>query len=141
MAPPQFGVEALEDSYLAREGDADVVVELRARLIPPHDSGTSQPGYFDLLFTTDPSEDENTLLINTLDMPTGLQAQGFGRLVMGQLAVLGDQLGLEAIELDAGKVGRWAWMRCGFDFVEGGRGKVLQAAEAFAGEVRRPERR
>jgi hypothetical protein len=133
VAPPGFKVIPSEDSYLAREAGAEVAVELRARLDPPADVGTDEPGYVDLALTTDATYEENKILVSTLDMPSALHGQGLGRLVIGQLAVLGDRLGLEAIELEAGKVGRWAWMRCGFDFADRAeREKVINAAEDFA---------
>jgi hypothetical protein len=56
----------------------------------------------------------------------------------GNFSVLGDQLGLDRIELEAGKVGRWAWMRCGFDFMDQHeRDKVVACAGKFASRLRR----
>ena len=133
LAPPQFEIRPDSGSCLMRAGGSDIDVELRAELIAPPDLGADQPGLIDLLFTTDAEEDlGRRILINTLDMPPALHTQGLGRLVIGQLAVLGDQLGMEALALQAGKIGRWAWMRCGFDFDPGMRESVVSAAEEFA---------
>lgn len=116
--PAGFAFEPDEDGdscLFARDGQLQV--RLIGRLIPPcevPDSDHSRLGALELDIDTESRQ----MLLGTLDLPEHAQQAGLGRIAIGQLAVLGDRLGLETIELQAGKIGRWAWLRCGFDFAD-----------------------
>jgi hypothetical protein len=126
--PPDFTLRPFEDSYLGA-ADGEIFAQLDGELVPPAEFASAEVGYVDVELATV----DRVLVIHTLDIPPSFQLRGLGRLVVAQLAVLGDQLGLETIELEAGKVGRWAWMRCGFDFMsESDREVVIIAAKEFA---------
>lgn len=129
--PPRFELRLLDQCYVAAEGDEDISAELEAELIPPRlaPADADEQGWVHVELVTA----DGTGLIHTLDIPASIQGGGLGSLVIAQLAELGDQLGLETLELEAGKLGRWAWMRCGFDFSDDeDREQVIAAAGEFA---------
>jgi len=136
VAPPTFSVVAKEGLVA---GDVDcgyLEAGIDAHLVPP---GAEPPqdkeeqdglcGRVELELDTETRE----LRLSTLDIPEEAQTGGLGSIVIAQLAALGQDLGLRSMHLEAGNVGRWAWMRCGFDFDHPtSRAVVLGAAEQFA---------
>jgi hypothetical protein len=131
VVPAGWTAVAADSSYLAAEDDT-IRGELRAHLVPPGvDFGVADE---DELGTVGVTLDtfERYAELETLNFPPDVQMLGFGRLVVGGLVVLGDELGLELIIVNANRVGRYAWARCGFEFMEGQRDRVVTAAEEFA---------
>ena len=88
--------------------------------------------YGHVVLSFDTTMDE--LLLDTLDLPPVVQTGGLGTLVVAQLANLARDLGLASIHLQAGKIGRWAWLRCGFDFASPEQRDMLVAHAAWAAE-------
>jgi hypothetical protein len=135
IAPPRYGFQIEDESelsYLARVAEDEVFVHLRALLVPPGEDPTSDSERVGLI-DVDLDSREKLMILDTLNLPQHLQGEKRGSLVVAQLAALGDELDLEAIELQAGNVGRWAWLRCGFDFLDDdNRGRLVEPAKAFA---------
>ncbi len=132
VVPIDFGLLVEEDSYAVTDG-TDVSCELRARLIPPgvvDRMGPSALGGICLGINTA----ESCMEIETVELPLMLQRRGIGRLLLAQLADLADWLGVREIKLEAGRTGRYAWARCGFNFLnpEEDGPRVLNAASEFA---------
>jgi hypothetical protein len=131
IAPPRFRAALEPESSLVDTGDGHLELALTGSLVPPGESPDSPPnrlGAIELFIDTHVGH----MQLNVLDVPPHLQQQGLGRLVVGQLAVLGDRLGLERIDVQAGNTGRWAWIRCGFDFEDADqRERVVLAATSF----------
>lgn len=132
VAPAGFEL-AIDEGYVADTGDDQVQVVLRGRTIPPGIPTSARPpqsGAVGIEIGTADGYCE----IETLDLPGYAQARGLGRLSMASIAELGDRLGLEALTLEAGKTGRYAWARCGFNFMhpDTDRPKVIEAATEFA---------
>jgi len=134
ISPPTFSV-AVRDGMVTGEGDY-IEAAIDAYLVPegaepPRDGSEDAISCGDIDLDLDLETRE--LRLSTLDVPPEAQAAGLGSLVMAQLAELGEDLGLWSICLEAGNVGRWAWMRCGFDFDDpAGRDAVVGAATDFA---------
>lgn len=119
VAPPTFSVLVTEGVVARDRGSGHLEAAIEAHLVPPgreppreEDEADSHCGAIDLALDTKTRE----LRLSSLDLPAEAQTAGLGSIVMSQLAALGEDLGLESIHLQAGNVGRWAWMRCGFDF-------------------------
>jgi hypothetical protein len=82
---------------------------------------------------------EGEVALEDMHLPRGYQAQGLGRAVVDELAALGDALGIEALITMAADVGRYAWARCGFDFMgDDIRHLVVGSAAEFAEALGRP---
>jgi hypothetical protein len=130
LAPPHFQLE-VEHGELRHLGLGEFELTVRAHLLPPADLRPSVQGMG--LVEIDIETLEGELRLETLELPSGLQKQRLGSLLIAQLAALGDLLALERFCLQAGRIGRWAWMRCGFDFRDpSDRACVVAAAERFA---------
>jgi GNAT superfamily N-acetyltransferase len=132
VVPVGFSIAVEEGSYLMAEGDA-IRGELLGRVIPSGMATSATPpetGAIGLAFDSEASYAE----IETLDTAAQAQRRGLGRLTMAGIADLADRLGIGALTLEAGKIGRYAWARCGFNFMypEEARPRVLAAAAAFA---------
>lgn len=132
VVPVGFTIAVEEGSYLAARGET-IQGELLGRVIPPGiDSSATPPqaGAVGIAFDSE----EGYAEIETLDVAAQAQRRGLGRLTMAGIADLADRLGIEALTLEAGRTGRYAWARCGFNFVEPDqdRPKVLGAAAKFA---------
>jgi hypothetical protein len=120
------GYELVDAEGFVQFEDGVLGAQLTARIAAPD---TDTLGAVDVDLDTESRE----MRIDTLDMPEDRCGGRLGRLVLAKLAVLGQDLGLEAIVLEAGKVGRWAWLRCGFDFDgDEERHRVIDAAREFA---------
>ena len=136
ISPPNFSV-AVRDGTVAAECPSYIEAFIDAYLVPagvepPHHE--SSCGDIDVALDTETRE----LRLSTLDIPPEAQTGGLGSLVIAQLADLGERLGLESIRLEAGNVGRWAWMRCGFDFDDPlSRETVIRVAADFAEALNR----
>ena len=119
------------ESGIQRVGNR-VAVELTLHLLSPRPETAAERervGHLDL----DIDPDENVLRIHTLDTPPALQRQGIGSEMMRELRDLACALELSRIELEAGKIGRWAWARFGFEFLTSDdQRRVLGAAARFA---------
>lgn len=120
VAPPRFSI-VINEGVVMGDGDSYLEASLDARLIgpgiqpPAGDEADEQDGRFggiELSLDTETRE----LRLSNIYLPPDVQSFGLGSLVIGQLALLGEELALESIHLEAGNVGRWAWMQCGFDF-------------------------
>ncbi len=136
VSPPTFSL-IVREGVVAGDRDSDYLeAAIEAHLVPPgveppegEDEADGRCGGIDLAFDMETRE----LRLSTLDMPPEAQTGGLGSLVLAQLADLGEALGLQSIHLEAGNVGRWAWMRCGFDFDDAvWRDNTMEVAEAFA---------
>jgi hypothetical protein len=123
IAPPTFRVAVSEGAVLGEPASGYLEAGIDAYLVPPGEAlptveedevlpDLNRYGHIDLGLDTGTSE----LRLSTLDIPPAAQTGGLGTIVLAQLAELGQALGLESIHLEAGKIGRWAWLRCGFDF-------------------------
>lgn len=143
MAPPTFGVTVAEGAIDGDPASGYLEAGVDAFLVPP---GTEAPvfhedellpdlnryGHIDLSLDTGTNE----MRLSTLDIPLAAQTGGLGTIVVAQLAYLGQDLGLASIHLEAGKIGRWAWLRCGFDFDwPAQRDMVVSAAAWAAGQL------
>jgi GNAT superfamily N-acetyltransferase len=84
---------------------------------------------------------EQVAEIEGLRLAPEARGHGLGRLLVRLMARLGDELDLEAVILMAADVGRYAWPRLGFDFMEGeDRALALTEAARFARRIgRAPE--
>ena len=137
VTPAGWSIEPSEGSQLRREGRA-ITGRFCARLAPPDVSlsaDDNELGLVALSFDTAVDDDEfaSSMEFENLEIPEGIQRRGTGRLIAGGLAQLGLELGLEHIVLHAENVGRYAWARCGFDFLDDEwRTVVVQAAADFA---------
>lgn len=58
----------------------------------------------------------NELQISTLDMPRERHGSDYGRTSIQRLADHRRHAGCKLMRLDANKIGRYAWARCGFEF-------------------------
>jgi hypothetical protein len=133
---------AVTEGVVAGRGDPYYLeAGVDAHLVPP---GRSPPtsdaetagecGNIELSLDTETRE----LRLSNLSLPTEAQTGGLGSLLIRELAVLAEALGLESMHLEAGNVGRWAWMRCGFDFDDPiWRERTVQAANDFAAALSR----
>jgi len=93
-------------SYLVAE-EGQLRGELTARLLAPGMDAETEPpeaGAVGLML----SATDRTAFVETLDVPRPAQRQGLGRLMMAAIADLADHLGLTAIEIQAGRTGRYA---------------------------------
>jgi hypothetical protein len=137
IAPPRFSIIINEGAVIQDRDSGYLEASIDARLIGP---GVQSPrgrdeeeegrfGGIELSLDTETRE----LRLSNIYLPLDAQTVGLGSLVMGQLAVLAEDLGLESIHLEAGNIGRWAWMQCGFDFEEPiGLRVTVAAAQQFA---------
>jgi hypothetical protein len=65
--------------------------------------------------------------------PVALHRQGLGRRMVENLAYLGRRLSLAELRVEASKIGRWAWARWGFEWMDVcDRDRVVTAAAEFA---------
>lgn len=127
VSPAGFALEDVE-GYVEISGN-EITLEMRGELTPPSTFGLQESGFVDLAIETEQGE----LFLESLDLPAQIQLNGLGTAIFGRLALLAEDLGLASIELQAGKVGRWAWMRCGVDFADrDARTIVVDAAAEFA---------
>jgi hypothetical protein len=136
IAPPTYSV-CVNEGFVAEDVDSgDLEADIDAYLLPPgmelpvdEDERDRLCGRIELELDTRTRE----LRLGVLDIPEEAQTNGLGSIVIDQLAGLGEDLGLGSMCLEAGNVGRWAWMRCGFDFEDPrSRAAVLGAAAGFA---------
>ena len=131
IALPELQTDVLEGSYLSWNGEG---IEGPVHVIWRTSDGT-RVGMLSLDFFTA----EGEISLEDMHLPRGYQAQGLGRAVVAELAALGDALGIEALITMAADVGRYAWARCGFDFMEDDtRHLVVRSAAEFAGALGRP---
>lgn len=133
IAPPRFEVD-VEAGHIRDLGHGECELTVRAQLLAPAELRAQVPDAG--LIEIDIATLEGELTLDTLELPRALQKGRLGRLLIGQLAALGDQLELERFRLQAGRIGRWAWMRCGFDFCDpSDRDCVVEAAARFASRL------
>lgn len=147
VLPVGWSIKPYGDSYLRIDGQT-LSCEFRAHLAPPgvafpadDDRGEDALGLVVFNFDTTVDDDDFAccMELQNLEIPAGIQRRGAGRLVVGGLVQLGHELGLEYAVLHAERVGRYAWARCGFDFLEEDhRRGVVEAASDFADRLGRP---
>jgi GNAT superfamily N-acetyltransferase len=125
-------VEGNGKSLIEVASEDQVALELIVHLLSPEPAATSRElrvGHIDI--GVDP--DERAIRIHTLDTPPALHGQGLGHGIVRNLAQLGRSLGLDELQVEASKIGRWAWARWGFEWMtEDDRERVLTAAAQFA---------
>lgn len=117
------------DSYLEAGIDAYLVPE-GVPAPEPDDEFERNAAYGRIEMGLDTENRE--LRISQLDLPSDQQTYGLGTLLIAQLVELADDPRLEAVVLEASDVGRWAWMRCGFDFANPHSREQTLAAAGFA---------
>jgi hypothetical protein len=141
ITPPTFGLEVAEGAVDGDPATGYLEAGVEAFLVPP---GSGPPvieadealpdlnryGHIDLSLDTEANE----LRLSILDLPPVVQTGGLGTVVVAQLAYLGRNLGLSSVHLEAGKIGRWAWLRCGFDFDWPEQRDMLVSAAGWAAE-------
>jgi hypothetical protein len=135
IAPPHFSIVINDGAVIGDRDSGYLEASIDALLIPPGvqpprgEEEESRFGGIELSLDTETRE----LRLSNIHLPLEAQTVGLGSLVMGQLAVLAEDLGLESIHLEAGNIGRWAWMQCGFDFDDLiGLETTVAAAQQFA---------
>lgn len=123
ITPPTYGLAVASGAVDGDRASGYLEAGIEAFLVPP---GSGPPeieedealpdlnryGHIDLSLDTETSE----LRLSTLEIPPVAQTGGLGTVIVDQLAYLARDLGLGSMHLQAGKIGRWAWLRCGFDF-------------------------
>lgn len=135
LVPPSYSV-VVQEGILESLAEANSVkVEVRAQLLPPgvesvrddEESG-KRGGAISVALNTETA----LLKIEDLRLPKAEQGRGYGTAVIAQLADLGERLGLKTMQAVPAQIGRWAWIRCGFDFMPEWRDVVVEQAEDFA---------
>jgi GNAT superfamily N-acetyltransferase len=122
---PGYRAEIQQGSGLVA-GDEGVRVALSVRWVSP---GSRELG----TYSFDIHTGEQVAEIAGLRLAPEARGHGLGRLLVRLMARLGDELDLEAVILMAADVGRYAWPRLGFDFMEGeDRALALEEAARFA---------
>jgi GNAT superfamily N-acetyltransferase len=122
---------AIEDGSFAAAGSGGIAMEVMLRWTHP---GREDLGTFGL--QVDNAGDYASL--EDLHLARRVQGSGVGRFIVREVAALCGDLGLSALRTYAFEVGRYAWARCGFDFMEAeDRKRVVEAAARFSRQLGR----
>jgi GNAT superfamily N-acetyltransferase len=124
LSIPVLRLEVLPGSTIgARDGQLLAEVHVRYRRENGLEAGTLS---LDI-------DTEDGVSIEDIHIAPQLQTFGLGRVLVSEVVAFSAELDFAQVDIRAFDVGRYAWARCGFDFVDQDeRTRVVEAAQEFA---------